>query len=525
MSLKNFWLFAIAFVFALGMAHAVAPVVVISDPDGDGNYLKGTQRITFTVSDGDANSNADSNLFARIYVSVSAGAHTNVVVLDLNLMAIANCGDQNFVTVNTCTYAFNSASFGDRNYFLDVNVTDWTPAGVLRDSAEDSSGASFTIDNTNPAVNFRKPAAGATVNSQTVAFDLNDSLSPINRSSATVKVNGVASSVFASATDCTKNGDTNYVCSYTETGVSANGDYNITVAVSDLATNASGDTNRSFTYDSSATTPLIDSPLSGRTFGSTDTVTFNYHTSDSDIAKYWVYADSKSPIDNGTSLSYTFTGLAAGSHTLNVKSMDNVDNNSAVASVTITIAGPTTGGGGEYCGNGVCAGNETSATCPQDCAAVCGDGACTQTESVNNCPADCGPPQVCGNGVCDAGETFQNCPSDCVAPIEGTPGTGSGTGGTPGQGERPFPPACVASQCNDSNPCTSDSCGNANSCLNIPVADGTSCGSGKVCSSGSCVEQQAREISQPQADNTPLIAGGIVVVLAALAYFFYFRKP
>ncbi len=189
-----------------------------------------------------------------------------------------------------------------------------------------------------------------------------------------------------------------------------------TTANTDDQNSVTDSSDAAFTIDNNATTPLIDSPLSGQIFGSVHSITFSYHTSDADIAKYWVYSDSLSPIDNGTNLSYGFSGLGEGSHTLNVKSMDNLDNNSAVASVTITIAAPSTGGGGEYCGNGTCGGTETSATCPQDCAPVCGDGACTGTESVNTCPADCGPSVVCGNSVCNSGENFNNCPSDCEAP-------------------------------------------------------------------------------------------------------------
>ncbi len=46
------------------------------------------------------------------------------------------------------------------------------------------------------------------------------------------------------------------------------------------------------------------------------------------------------------------------------------------------------------CGDGVCAGGETSSTCPSDCP-PCGDGVCSFNESVSTCPSDCA---VCGTG-------------------------------------------------------------------------------------------------------------------------------
>ncbi len=111
------------------------------------------------------------------------------------------------------------------------------------------------------------------------------------------------------------------------------------------------------------------------------------------------------------------------------------------------------------CGDGVCSGGETEATCPQDCTggAACGDvtyQGCCDGESLNWCedeqlqtqdcsgspscgwqaadsfyncgtagaadpsgsfPKDCGGSTgpVCGDGTCDAGETAMTCPADC----------------------------------------------------------------------------------------------------------------
>lgn len=49
---------------------------------------------------------------------------------------------------------------------------------------------------------------------------------------------------------------------------------------------------------------------------------------------------------------------------------------------------------------------------------ACGDGVCNGTETYATCPADCPPPPepVCGDGRCDADETWQTCPADCDEP-------------------------------------------------------------------------------------------------------------
>ena len=54
----------------------------------------------------------------------------------------------------------------------------------------------------------------------------------------------------------------------------------------------------------------------------------------------------------------------------------------------------------EPCGNGICRGNETQASCPADCDPGPGSG--------NN--------PVCGNSVCEAGETT-SCAADCTASL------------------------------------------------------------------------------------------------------------
>lgn len=79
-----------------------------------------------------------------------------------------------------------------------------------------------------------------------------------------------------------------------------------------------------------------------------------------------------------------------------------------------------TGSATACCGNGVCEGGEPNAgACDvDDCSgspSVCGDGVCAPDESSASCPADCGPPpSVCGDGVCAADEDEIGCPEDCA---------------------------------------------------------------------------------------------------------------
>ena len=73
---------------------------------------------------------------------------------------------------------------------------------------------------------------------------------------------------------------------------------------------------------------------------------------------------------------------------------DNQGNAGGSATGTGTGAGAQGGsggaGGGAVCGDAVCAGDETCATCPQDCGACCGDGTCDPGELCGTCADDCG---------------------------------------------------------------------------------------------------------------------------------------
>ena len=81
------------------------------------------------------------------------------------------------------------------------------------------------------------------------------------------------------------------------------------------------------------------------------------------------------------------------------------------------------------CGDGTCAGGETTATCAQDCpaGATCGDGTCSGGETTATCAQDCPAGATCGDGTCSGGETTATCAQDC--PAGATCGDGACNGG------------------------------------------------------------------------------------------------
>lgn len=76
----------------------------------------------------------------------------------------------------------------------------------------------------------------------------------------------------------------------------------------------------------------------------------------------------------------------------------------------------TTGpGGGPFCGDGQCLGDENCQTCGLDCGVCCGDQICEPQflETCETCALDCGPCPECGDGECNGGETCDSCEEDC----------------------------------------------------------------------------------------------------------------
>lgn len=174
--------------------------------------------------------------------------------------------------------------------------------------------------------------------------------------------------------------------------------------------NSSG---KSFIIDRTNPTASISS--SGT--NTTNKYAFTYSGTDATagVKKYWISTDNSTWTDVNTTTSYTFTNESyPATQTYYVKSQDYADNNSTVASVTVSFSTPPPTGYNPVCGDNICHGAETSVTCPKDCSSVCGDGACTRSENKNTCPQDCGSNAVCGNGICEEGENPGLCREDCL---------------------------------------------------------------------------------------------------------------
>ena len=71
---------------------------------------------------------------------------------------------------------------------------------------------------------------------------------------------------------------------------------------------------------------------------------------------------------------------------------------------------------------------------------ACGDGVCNGTESAASCPADCGPPPpACGDGACNGTESAASCPADCASGPGGTWIIDGKTGNDAGSGRASAP--------------------------------------------------------------------------------------
>lgn len=198
-------------------------------------------------------------------------------------------------------------------------------------------------------------------------------------------------------------------------------------------------------------------------------------------------------------------------------------------------------GAAASCGDAVCAGSETSASCPDDCgAASCGDGVCDLSEDEVSCPDDCGgvgpsgPPAgwTCPSGWWDAREGCDcGCGArdpDCDVPGQRVFHCGEGeTCDAAGQctaGEGMW--FCPASYYGTSDGCDCEcgaydpDCDDASqSVLNCP--DGYSCGSGGRCvdegggSSGWLCASGTR--GERGAPSSAVLAAGLVLTIARRA--------
>ena len=215
----------------LNFVYNTTPSITVQAPDGN-QYLGGDDiNISFSVTDTDLNGNIIDGLFVSLYYSPTSGGFTNAIVEDLNLFA-GNCDTNDFSSAVNCAFVWNADlnTVGDGNFFIDANVYDRYDF-----NAQDSSDASFFMDNSAPDIHIIRPAQGSTVEARQIDFNVmeNGKVSTI-----TTLINGTASTSFVQGTHCTLF-DINYICSYVEEDIKA-GDNNISIR----ATNTGGGADR-----------------------------------------------------------------------------------------------------------------------------------------------------------------------------------------------------------------------------------------------------------------------------------------
>ncbi|MFH1255825.1 MAG: LamG-like jellyroll fold domain-containing protein [Candidatus Diapherotrites archaeon] len=245
--------------FTVNVANT-APDANVNAPNGgetisyakDGNYA-----IDFNVMDAD-----NDWLYADIYYSDSQGAFTTQIVDDLNLNALGQCADTNFLDSTDCNYGWTMlSSLGDGNYFIDINVFDPSNAATA-----DSSDAFFTVDNNAPILSVVSLAGDIEAPYLDSVSD-NDSnlllsVSDFNLAGVSCKWDSTNVAYASMANDCSAIDGNQITCAF---GSVAAGTYDYYYSCSDNALNASTAEAISFTVQGAAPTIRVNSPNGGDT--------------------------------------------------------------------------------------------------------------------------------------------------------------------------------------------------------------------------------------------------------------------
>ncbi|MEA2070530.1 MAG: Ig-like domain-containing protein [Asgard group archaeon] len=236
----------------------------------------------------------------------------------------------------THTYSWDTTQETDGSHDINLVVEEywwWFHLSTAEDLISVTVDNGGTTDTTPPDVSITSPSEGETITSSdvTVTWTGSDAESGINYYETRID----------SGSWINKGTST----SHTYTGL-ADGSHTVDVRAWDNAGNSNTDS-VGFTIDTTEpdTTPpsiTIDSPSEGETITSSDvTVTWTGSDAGSGIDYYETRIDSGSWINKGTSTSHTYTGLADGSHTVDVRAWD-VAGNSATDTVGFTV--DTSGG-------------------------------------------------------------------------------------------------------------------------------------------------------------------------------------
>lgn len=164
------WLLLLVLIASINVVSAAVDLN-ITNPSADGNYVRSSLDITFSVIE----PVTGKDLNADINYSSDDVLPPNIVIgVDLNLDNHANvanltCDGVDFNSIVTCTYTWDISGVGDGNYHVDVNV--YSVAGTYSDTNRTTS--SFMIDNTAPDVNSPTPTSFTQVSTSTPTFSVN----------------------------------------------------------------------------------------------------------------------------------------------------------------------------------------------------------------------------------------------------------------------------------------------------------------------------------------------------------------
>ncbi len=193
-----------------------------------------------------------------------------------------------------------------------------------------SATSTFTVDTTGPAVTLTAPSAGSTVASATPTFSGAAGTTSGDQSTVTVKIYSGAT---ATGTPVQTLATTAIGASWSTPATSSlsDGTYTTQATQADAAGNTGTSNARTFTINSAAPTitskPATPSASASPTFGFTHTVYTTFQCSLDGAA----FSSCTSP--------KSYTSLANGSHTFQVKALDSTNAATAIASVTWTIDG------------------------------------------------------------------------------------------------------------------------------------------------------------------------------------------
>jgi hypothetical protein len=161
-------------------------VITVTDPNGGENIAQtseadGNYTISFTYSD---SNESETLLNARLYYTDTNGTAESLIVEDLNLLnsELISCtdSDSNIATTNTCTYDWNVGGIAPGEYWIDVNVMEFSQQNDLNAWTYDSSDKNFLVNApyirlVDPIFTTEKYTLGVTTKDAniTVALDFN----------------------------------------------------------------------------------------------------------------------------------------------------------------------------------------------------------------------------------------------------------------------------------------------------------------------------------------------------------------